>query len=175
MERVQRAESKESIMASTTQVRSTSFTKPDDKTLVAEFTLEAPRELVWAAHTQCEHVKQWLLGPEGWTMPTCEIDLRPGGRWRYVYRGPDGTSFSMSGEYRELDTPERLVNTETMEGSPGSTLNTLILTEQEGRTTINTVVEYPSQEMREAIIETGMMDGWAESYERLERYLRSRA
>jgi uncharacterized protein YndB with AHSA1/START domain len=162
-------------MASTTLVRTTSFTKPDEKTIVAEFTLQAPRELVWAAHTQCEHVKRWLLGPEGWTMPTCEIDLRPGGRWRYVYEGPDGSGFSMSGEYREVKAPERLVNTETMGDAPESALDTMILTEQEGRTTIRTTVEYPTQEMQESLIETGMLDGWAESYERLERYLRSMA
>ena len=154
-----------------TQVGSMTFTKPDDTSLVATRVMDAARDLVWAAHTQCEHVQQWLLGPEGWTMPICEIDLRPGGRWRYVYEGPDGATFPMSGEYREIQAPARLVNTETMDDSPADTLNILTLTEENGRTVVRTVVEYPSKEIREGIIATGMMEGWAESYDRLQRYL----
>ena len=130
-------------MTDSINVGSMTFTKPNDTTLVADRTLEAARELVWAAHTECRHIKQWLLGPEGWTMPTCEIDLRPGGAWRYVYQGPDGATFSMSGEYRLVEAPERVVNTETMDDAPVQTLNTLTLVEEEGRTVLHTVVEYP--------------------------------
>ncbi len=160
-------------MTDTVQVGATTFTKPDETSLIATRAIEADRQLVWAAHTQCEHVKEWLLGPEGWTMPTCEIDLRPAGRWRYVYEGPDGARFSMSGEYREIEAPERVVNTETMDDAPVETVNTLTLIEEGGKTTLRTVVVYPSKELREAIIATGMMDGWAESYDRLEKYLQS--
>jgi uncharacterized protein YndB with AHSA1/START domain len=160
-------------MSSATQVGATTFTRPDDTSLIAERFIDAPRDLVWAAHTQCEHVQQWLLGPEGWTMPSCEIELRPGGKWRYVYESPDhDTGFAMSGEYREVKAPERIVNTETMDDAPVETVNTLTLTEQEGRTLVRTVVEYPSNEIREEIIATGMLGGWAESYDRLEAYLR---
>jgi uncharacterized protein YndB with AHSA1/START domain len=162
-------------MTEITHVGSMTFFRPDDTTLVAERVLDAPRDLVWSAHTECGHVRQWLLGPEGWTMPTCEIDLRAGGKWRYVYAGPDGATFSLSGEYREVKAPERAVNTETMDDGPIATLNTLTLVETGGRTLLRTVVEYPSKEIREAIIATGMMGGWAESYERLERYLGSLA
>lgn len=161
-------------MAATIHVGSTSFSKPDDNTLTARRSFAAPRERVWAAHTQCEHVKQWLLGPEGWTMPSCEIDLRPGGKWRYVYQGPEGAAgFSFSGEYQEVVTPERLVNTETMDDGPVHTLNTLILADDDGHTALLVIVEYPSSEVREQIIATGMMDGWAESYDRLDGYLQS--
>lgn len=106
-------------------------------------------------------------------MPVCEIDLRPGGKYRYVYAGPDGAGFQMSGEYREVQAPDRIVNTETMDDYPTETLNTLTLTEENGRTIVRTVVEYPSKELREEIIATGMMDGWAESHDRLEAYVRS--
>lgn len=160
-------------MSTPTHVGSMTFTKPSDTVLVATRVIEAPRDLVWAAHTECAHVKEWLLGPEGWTMPICEIDLRPGGQWRYVYQGPSGDGFQMSGEYRDVRAPELLVNTEKMEGVELESLNTLELIEDEDRTIVRTTVEYPSKDSREEIIATGMMDGWAESYDRLDRYLRT--
>jgi uncharacterized protein YndB with AHSA1/START domain len=106
-------------------------------------------------------------------MPICEMDLRPGARWRYGWEGPDAPSFQMSGEYREVVAPERIVNTESMDDGPVETLNTLTLTEEEGRTVIRTVLRYPSKEVRDEILATGMMDGWAESYDRLEDLLRA--
>ena len=160
-------------MVSPIQVGSMTFTKPNDTQLTARRELDAPRDLVWAVHTQCEHLQKWLLGPEGWTMPVCEIDLRPSGRWRYVYEGPGGAGFQMAGEYREVVAPERIVNTEKMDDYPTETLNTLTLTEENSRTVLHTIVEYPSEEVREEIIATGMMDGWAGSYDRLDEYLRS--
>lgn len=160
-------------MSDVTRVGATEFDRPSDTQLTATRVIDAPRDLVWAAHTQCEHTRHWLLGPEGWQMPVCEIDLRPGGRYRYVYKGPDGPGFSMSGEYRDVRDHERIVNTETMDDAPGETLNTLELTEADGRTTIRTMVEYPSRELREELISMGMLDGWAESYDRLESYLRA--
>ena len=157
----------------TTKVGSMTFSRPNATTLVAERVIDARRDLVWDAHTKCEHVRQWLLGPEGWTMPSCEIDLRAGGKWRYVYQSHDGeTGFSMSGEYREIEVPRRIVNTERMdEISEVETINTLTLEEQGQQTLVRTVVDYPSEQVREDIIATGMMDGWAESYDRLEAYL----
>lgn len=159
-------------MVSSTQVGSMTFTRPNDTQLVAMRVINAPPDLVWEAHTQCEQVKEWLLGPDGWTMPVCEIDLRPGGKYRYVYEGPDGSSFQMSGEYQEIEAPERIVNTESMDDFPIQTLNTLTLTENGGRTVLRTVVDYPSEEVREEIIATGMMEGWAKSYDRLEKFVR---
>jgi uncharacterized protein YndB with AHSA1/START domain len=160
-------------MATVTEVRSTTFTMPDDTTLVATRTIDAPREAVWAAHTQCEHLQRWQLGPEGWTMPVCEIDLRPGGTYRYVYQGPGGEGFQFTGTYREVVAPERIVNTEMLDEGPTETVNTLTLKEENSRTVIHVVVEYPSKEVREEALATGMLDGWAKSYDDLEAYLRT--
>lgn len=156
-----------------TRVGSMTFTMPTDTSLVGTRHIDAPRELVWAAHTECEHVREWLIGPAGWSMPVCDIDLQPGGRYRYVYEGPDAPSFQMSGIYREVKPPERLVNSERMDTNPAETVNTMTLTEEAGGTRVETVVEYPSAHMREELLATGMLDGWAESYDRLEDYLAS--
>ena len=106
-------------------------------------------------------------------MPVCEIDLRPGGTYRYVFEAPDSPSFSLSGEYREIRDRERIVNSETMNDAPGGTVNTMELIEEDGHTVVRTTVDYPSKELRDEIIATGMLDGWAESYDRLEEYLNS--
>jgi uncharacterized protein YndB with AHSA1/START domain len=149
----------------------TTFTTPSDREIVATRVFDAPRRLVWDAFTKPEHVSQWMLGPEGWTMPVCEIDLRPGGKWRWVWRMTDGTEMEMNGEYREVVAPERLVNTESWGGDWPETVNTVVFTEEGGRTrTVSTVV-YPSKEARDAAMKTGMEDGWGHSYERLDAYL----
>src|ERR687885_209634 len=104
-------------MATVNKVGSTTFTMPSDAEIVATRVFDAPRRLVWEAHTSPEHVPHWMLGPEGWTMPVCEIDLRPGGAWHFVWRRADGTEeFEMRGEYREIVPPERLVYTERWGG-----------------------------------------------------------
>jgi uncharacterized protein YndB with AHSA1/START domain len=74
---------------------------------------DAPRGLVWESYTNPAHPPNWMLGPEGWTMPVCEIDLRPGGSWHFVWRKADGSEMEMRGEYREVTPPERLVQTES--------------------------------------------------------------
>lgn len=160
-------------MTDVTRVGKMEFERPNDTQLVATRVIDAPRDLVWAAHTRCDHVREWLTGPEGWSMPECRIDLRPGQGWRYVYEGPGARGFAMSGEYREVREPDRIVNTERMDGAPGETVNSLSLSERDGHTLVRTVVDYPSREIREEIIGTGMMDGWAESYDRLESYLQT--
>lgn len=158
-------------MAQETMVRGTTFTEPNDREIVATRWFDAPRQLVWDVHTMCEHLPNWQTGPEGGGMPTCEMDLRPGGKWRNVYTSPGTPPFEMSGEYREIVEPQRLVNTEIFEGSEA--LDTLTLTEEGGRTKLMVSVVYASNEEREAAKATGMEDGWAESYERLDRYLRT--
>ena len=160
-------------MSADVHAGATTFSKPSDVQLIATRVFDAPRDLMWAAHTQCEHLRKWQLGPEGWTMPTCEIDLRPGGSYRFVYAGPDGDGFQFSGVYREVMAPERIVNTETMDVSTVETVNTLTLTEADGRTLLRVVVDYPSNEVREQVIATGMLEGWAQTYDVLEEYLRS--
>src|SRR5690349_21012801 len=90
----------------------TTITAPSDREIVITRTFAAPRELVFQAYTQPKHIQRWMLGPEGWTMPVCENDLRPGGTWRFVWRNDDGTEMEMRGIYREVVPPERIVNTE---------------------------------------------------------------
>src|SRR5919199_1472467 len=99
-------------MAAKTKSQRTTFTTPSDTELVASRVFDAPRALVWDAFTKPEHLQRWMLGPEGWTMPVCEVDLRPGGKWRYVWRKDDGSEMAMSGQVRDVVRPERLVTTE---------------------------------------------------------------
>lgn len=152
-------------------VNETTFTTPSDREVVMTRVLDAPRSLVWEAWTSPEHVPNWQLGPEGWTMPVCEIDLRPGGEWRYVWRKSDGSELEMRGSYREISPPERLVSTESWGGDWPETLNTLVLSENDGKTTITHTILYPSKEAREAALETGMKEGASESFDRLAGYL----
>jgi len=138
--------------------------------ILATRTFDAPRRLVFAAFTEPEHVRRWLLGPEGWTMPVCEIDLRVGGSWHYVWRNEeDGREFGMHGVYREIEAPARIVNTEVFEDS--ESLNTLELTELDGRTVMTHRIVMPSQAARDAAMATGMANGAEDSYARLDSYL----
>lgn len=150
---------------------STTFSTATDKELVATRVVDASRELIWKLHTDPNFVPQWMKGPEGWTMPVCEIDLRPGGSWHYVWQKDDGERMEMRGTFREVAPPERLVNTERWGGDYPETINTLELTENKGRTTIRTTVRYPSNEARERALATGMKEGWAESYVLLDDYV----
>jgi uncharacterized protein YndB with AHSA1/START domain len=155
--------------------RTTTFTTPSDRELVATRVVDAPRRLAWQAWTSPAHLPHWMLGPEGWTMPVCEIELRPGGGWRFVWRQPDGATMEMRGVYREVVPPERLVTTESWGGDWPETLNTLVLTEEHGTTTMTCTVLYPSKQARDAALATGMKDGWAASYDRLDKHLRAMA
>jgi uncharacterized protein YndB with AHSA1/START domain len=152
----------------------TTFTRPSDTELVATRVFAAPRQQVWDANVRPEHVKQWMLGPDGWTMPVCEIDLRPGGAWHWVWRkGEEGETMEMHGEYREVAEPERLVNTERWGDDWPETLVATEFVEDAGRTTITCRVVFPSKEARERATETGMLEGWSMSYDRLDEYLRT--
>src|SRR4029079_15071207 len=133
-----------------------------DREIVVTRVVEAPRRLVLEAHTNPAHVPHWMLGPAGWTMPVCEIDLRPGGAWHFVWRRSDGTEMAMRGVYQEIVPPERLVSPESWSGDWPETLNTLVLSEEDGRTTITQRVRYPSQEARDAALKTGMQEGASE-------------
>src|SRR6266508_1205650 len=114
-------------------------TTPTDREIMMTRFFDAPRRLVFDAFTKPDLVKQWLLGPDGWSMPVCEIDLRVGGKYRYVWRrDKDGTEMGMGGVYREIVAPERIVNTERFDQAwyPGEALGTLVLVEQGGKTTL---------------------------------------
>lgn len=147
---------------------------PSDHEIVMIRSFDAPRELLWEMWTNPEHVSRWMLGPDGWTMPICEIDLRPGGEWRFVWRRDDGSEMEMTGVYREVEPPARLVHTEAWSGDWPETLNTLVLVEEEdGRSRMETTLLYPSKESRDAALQTGMKDGASMSFDRLAEYLKS--
>jgi uncharacterized protein YndB with AHSA1/START domain len=157
-------------MTTAHKVGETTFTTPSDREIVITRVVDAPRELVFDVMTNPEHVPHWF-GLREWTLPVCKIDLRPGGDWRYVMRGPDGTEMGMSGVYKEVAPPERLVSTESFDDYPGESLNTMVLTEDGGKTTITVTVLYESKEIRDAVIQSGMEGGAAETYDRLAEYL----
>jgi uncharacterized protein YndB with AHSA1/START domain len=149
----------------------TSYTTPSEKEVVITRVVDAPRALVFDAWTDPRHIPQWMTGPEGWTMPVCEIDLRPGGSWHYVWRKADGVEMAMSGAVKEVSAPERLVTTESWGPEWPETLNTLVLTETGGRTTITLTILYPSKQARDAALQTGMKEGMDQSFARLEALL----
>jgi uncharacterized protein YndB with AHSA1/START domain len=162
-------------MPTTNEVGTTTFTTPSEREVAMTRVFDAPRRLVFDAWTSPEHVPQWMLGPEGWTMPVCEIDLRPGGGWHFVWRRSNGTEMEMNGVYREIKPPERLVSTENWGADWPETLNTVVLSEKDGKTTMTLTVLYPSKEAREAALKTGMKDGASQSFDRLAEYLRKMA
>jgi len=150
------------------------LTTPGDREIVMTRVFDAPRRLVFDAHTKPELVRQWLLGPPGWSMPVCEMDVRVGGKYRWVWRkDSDGTDMGMGGVYREIVAPERLVATERFDQAwyPGEALNTLVLVEKEGRTTLTQTTCYESRAARDAVIESGMEKGVKASYDRLDDVL----
>jgi uncharacterized protein YndB with AHSA1/START domain len=151
------------------------ITTPSDREVAMTRVFDAPRRLVFEAWTNPEHVPHWMLGPAGWTMPVCEIDLRPGGAWHFVWRKADGAEMAMTGVYREVTPPERLVSTEKWGPEWPETINTLTLTEKDGKTTLTNTILYPSKDARDAALKTGMKDGATESFERLDALLRTMA
>jgi uncharacterized protein YndB with AHSA1/START domain len=139
-----------------------------EREIVMTRLFDAPRELVFAAFTVPELVQRWLLGPPGWMMPVCEIDLRVGGKWRWVNRHPKG-EVTFYGEYREITPPSRIVFTEIFEQFPDSvSVVTAVLTEEGGKTRLTATVRYPSLEVRDMVIASGMSRGAGISYDRLE-------
>lgn len=148
---------------------------PSDRELAFTRTFKAPRTLVWDCHTKPELVRRWLLGPPGWTMPVCEIDLRVGGRFRYVWRNEDGRDMGMGGVYHELRHPERIVHVEKFDEdwTGGETLVTTIFTEDAGVTTMSMTVLYASKEARDGAAQSGMTDGMEMGYARLDEVLAS--
>jgi len=152
------------------------LTTPSDREIAVTRVFDAPRQLVFDAHTKPDLVRQWLLGPPGWSMPVCEMDVRVGGTYRWVWRhDTNGTEMGMGGVYREIVAPERLVTTERFDEAwyPGEALNTLVLIEQGGRTTLTQTMRYESRDARDAVIKSNMEQGVAASYDRLADLLAS--
>jgi uncharacterized protein YndB with AHSA1/START domain len=144
-------------------------TTPSDREIRMTRLFDAPRHLVFEAMNKPEHIKQWWgrLG-DGYSVPVCEVDFRPGGKWRFVNRHPQGDA-EFYGEYKEIKAPERVVFTEFFAPFPdsGSTV-TAVLTEEKGKTRLTVTAAYPSLEVRDMVLKTGMEKGAAISYDRLE-------
>lgn len=148
---------------------SLTVTLPSDLEIKMVRVFEAPRELVFEAHSTCEHVKHWW----GRGNPLdCEMDFRPGGSYRFVEHAPDGQQYAFRGEYREIQAPERIVQTFEFEGMPGQVcVETLELTEEGGKTTVTSTTRFDTKEERDGMVSSGMEDGARESYEALAAYL----
>jgi uncharacterized protein YndB with AHSA1/START domain len=155
-------------MVTAAKVGVTAYTTPSDREVVITRVVDAPRELVWKAWTSPEHIPNWMLGPPGWTMPVCELDLRPGGKWRYVWRKNDGAEMTMTGSVREVVPPQRLVTTERWGPEWPETVNTMVLSEARQQTTIALTILYASKDVRDAALKTGMKDGMDASFARLD-------
>ena len=152
-----------------------------DRELVITRPFRAPRALIFEALVKPELAQQWLLGPEGWTMPVCEIDAKPGGKMRYVWRkqtaGDDATTveMGMSGVFLEVDPPARTVHTELFDEdwTGGETVVTTLLEETGSGTMMRITILYKSQEARDGALQSGMAEGMEVSYRRLEAMLPS--
>lgn len=146
-----------------------------DREIVMTRVFDAPRRLVFEAHTRPELVRRWLGVFGGWSMEVCEIDLRVGGTFRYLWRGPGGAQMGMRGVYREIVPDERLVSTEVFDEPwyEGEAVDTLELSEQGGRTTLTLTVVYASKAARDAVLETPMEQGVAAGYDNLAGQLAS--
>ncbi len=157
-------------MEGTTRNRLT-VTQLSDRELLLTRVFDAPRDLVFEAHTSCEHMSHWW-GPRKYELSFCDLDFRPGGAWRMVQRGPDGTEHGFRGEFREIVPPERLVWTFEYEGAPGHvSVDTLTLEEHDGKTTLTAHSVFTTPEELTAMAQSGMEEGAAETYDRLDDYL----
>jgi uncharacterized protein YndB with AHSA1/START domain len=144
---------------------------PTEREVVLTRVFGAPRDLVFDACTKCELLKRWMGAP-GRSLEVCEIDLRQGGAYRFVWRGPDQTDVGMHGIYREVEAPNRFVRTEAWEDwDAGEVLVTTELIEHDGRTKLTSTVLFPSRAVRDTVLKAGMEHGAAESFDKLEQYL----
>jgi uncharacterized protein YndB with AHSA1/START domain len=152
-------------------------TLPSDREVRVTRSFAAPRTLVWDAHTKPELVQQWMLGPPGWTMPVCEMDVRVGGKYRWRWKSDeDGKEFGFFGSFLEVVAPRRLVHEESFDpGDVGGAMPsdepaiiTAELEEERGVTTLTVTMLFPSKEARDGAVSTGMTQGMEMGYERLD-------
>jgi uncharacterized protein YndB with AHSA1/START domain len=148
---------------------------PSEKEIVVTRIFDAPRQLVFDAHTKPELLKRWLNGSPGWSLAVCEIYLRVGGKYRYVWHGPKGEEMGMGGIHREVVPPERIVVTQLFDQdwTGGEVIGTLALTESNGQTTLTNTLVYSSKEARDAVLKTPMDKGMSIGYDQLETLLAS--
>jgi uncharacterized protein YndB with AHSA1/START domain len=159
----------------------TQVTQPSDREVKTVRSFKAPRELVYTAYTTPELVKRWMLGPSGWTMPICEMDVRVGGKFRWRWRSNDeGKEFGFHGEYKEVNAPAKLVHSEYFDpGDVGGDMGegsiiTTEFTEDNGITTLTLLMDFGNKRARDAAVATGMTDGMEHSYQLLDGVLAKR-
>lgn len=143
---------------------------PSDCEILMTRLFDAPVRLVFEAMNKPEHIRNWWgrLG-DGYSVPVCEVDFRVGGKWKFVNQIPSGEQVTFYGEYREIDAPNRIVFTETFAPFPDEpSLVTATLTEEKGKTRLTVVVAYKSKQTRDMVLNAGMAQGAALSYDRLE-------
>jgi uncharacterized protein YndB with AHSA1/START domain len=154
-------------------------TMPSDREVKVTRSFRAPRALVYRAYTEPQLVRQWLLGPPGWSMPVCEMDVRVGGNFRWRWRSDEGgNEFGFTGTFREVQPSSKLVHTEAYDpgtvggGYPGNdAIVTVTFVEDGGITTVTTLIDFGSKEARDRAVATGMTDGMEQSYQLLDRLL----
>ena len=146
---------------------------PSDRELAMTRVFDAPRSMVFDAWTKPELLKRWLGVFGSWTFAVCEVDLRVGGKYRFVWRGKDGNEMAMGGVYREIVRPERIVCTEKFDDPwyEGDAIDTTTFVERVGKTTMTTTVLYGSKEIRDAVLKSPMESGVAKSYNKLAEVL----
>lgn len=144
-------------------------TTPSEREVAMTRDFNAPRRLVFEALTKPELLKRWLTGPPGWSFAVCEVDLRVGGAYRFVWSKAGGIQMGMGGVYREVSPPERFVNTERFDEPwyPGEAIVTNALAEKGGKTTLTLTVQYESKEARDVALQSPMEEGVAMGYDRL--------
>jgi len=166
---------KNTVTNTTKKTGKLQVTTPSEREIAMTRVFAAPRSLVFDAWTKPELLKRWLGVRGGWSFAVCEVDLRVGGAYRYVWRGPNGKEMGMGGVYREVVRPERLVATEKFDESwyPGDALDTMVFVEKGGKTTVTTTVLYASKEARDGVLKGPMKEGVADSYDMLDELLAS--
>ena len=150
-------------------------TTPDETSIVMRRDFGASADKMWRALTEPEHLRRWL-GDPAFPLTTCEMDVRVGGSYRWVFTQPDGPgSMGISGTYDEVERPQRMVSTEQFDDYPGPSVNTLVLEERDGRTAMTLTVRYVDREMRDGWVASGMAEGLGRGYERLDEVLAAMA
>jgi len=144
-----------------------------EREVVMSRRFDAPRPLVFDAHTKPELLKRWFHGPDGWRLEVCEVDLRVGGKVRFVWAGPDGPAMGLSGVHKEIEIPSRIVRTEKFDQdwTGGETLGTTVFDERDGGTEVTVTVEYASKEGRDGALASNMAEGVSAAFDRLERQI----
>ena len=147
---------------------------PSDLEVVIERMFDAPADMVFDCYTKPDLVRRWMTGMDGWSLSTCDIDLRPGGTYRYIWSGPDDASMGLTGVFHEIERPTRLLTTETFDDDFGMgkmLIDAGFAAAENERTRLKQVITYQSRAQRDASLETGMTDGMSISFASLDALL----